>query len=129
MFIVKKLVFQPCFLLEVIKKGEIMGVNKKFTSAVIVIFVVGFVGSFFIFSAQPLSGDLMDGIGINMFDKSKYLQMIDVCLESQTLGDISLNSFAVKYISDLKQKVEMAETEEEVKNLMDTLYSATNCER
>ena len=48
MFIVKKLVFQPCFLLEVIKKGEIMGVNKKFTSAVIVIFVVGFVGSFFI---------------------------------------------------------------------------------
>ena len=129
MFIVKKLVFQPCFLLEVIKKGEIMGVNKKFTSAVIVIFVVGFIGSFFIFSAQPLSGDFMDGIGINMFDKSKYLEMIDACLESQTLGDISLNSFAVKYISDLKQKVETAETEEEVKNLMDTLYSATNCEQ
>ena len=129
MFIVKKLVFQLCFLLEVIKKGEIMGVNKKFTSAVIVIFVVGFIGSFFIFSAQPLSGDFMDGIGINMFDKSKYLEMIDTCLESQTLGDISLNSFAVKYISDLKQKVETAETEEEVKNLMDTLYSATNCEQ
>ena len=106
-----------------------MGVNKKFTSAVIVIFVVGFIGSFFIFSAQPLSGDFMDGIGINMFDKSKYLEMIDTCLESQTLGDISLNSFAVKYISDLKQKVETAETEEEVKNLMDTLYSATNCEQ
>ena len=44
-----------------------MGINIRFTVAVIVIIAVGFGGSFYLFSSG-----FMDGIKIASFDKSKY---------------------------------------------------------
>ena len=98
-----------------------MGINVKFTVAVIVIAVVGFTASSYFFSGQPISGDWM-------FDKSKYIQKIDVCMESQTLGEISLNSFAKNFITNLKAQAEAAESEEEIKEIVDRLYEITSCE-
>ncbi len=98
-----------------------MGINIKFTAAVIVIAVVGFTASSYFFSTQPISGDWM-------FDKSKYIQEIDACLESQTLGDISLNSFATSILINLKHQAEAAESEEEIKEILDRLYKITSCE-
>ena len=98
-----------------------MGLNVKFTVTVITVAVVGFAASSYFFSGQPISGDWM-------FDKSKYIQEIDACLESQILGDISLNSFAKKFITNLKQQAEAAESEEEVKKIVDRLYEITSCE-
>jgi len=98
-----------------------MGINIKFTAAVIVVAVVGFTASSYFFSGQPISGDWM-------FDKSKYIQEIDTCLESQTLGDISLNSFATSFVTNLKQQAEAAESEEEIKEILDRLYEITSCE-
>ena len=98
-----------------------MGINVKFTVAVIVVAVVGFTASSYFFSGQPISGDWM-------FDKSKYIQEIDTCLESQTLGNISLNSFAKSFVTNLKQQAEAAESEEEVKEILDRLYEITSCE-
>ena len=98
-----------------------MGINVKFTVAVIVVAVVGFTASSYFFSGQPISGDWM-------FDKSKYIQKIDVCMESQTLGEISLNSFAKNFITNLKAQAEAAESEEEIKEIVDRLYEITSCE-
>ena len=98
-----------------------MGINIKFTAAVIAVAVVGFTASTYFFSGQSISGDWM-------FDKSKYIQEIDTCLESQTLGDISLNSFATSILINLKHQAEAAESEEEIKEILDRLYEITSCE-
>ena len=76
-----------------------MGLNVKFTVAVIAVAVVGFTASSYFFSEQPISGDWM-------FDKSKYIQKIDACLESQSFGDISVNSMAKSFVTNLKQQAE-----------------------
>ena len=98
-----------------------MGINIKFTAAVIAVAVVGFTASAYFFSTQPISGDWM-------FDKSKYIQEIDACLESQSLGDISLNSFAKQFVTNLKAQAEAAESEKEVKEIINRLYTITDCE-
>ena len=98
-----------------------MGINIKFTAAVIAVALVGFTASAYFFSGQSISGDWM-------FDKSKYIQEIDTCLESQTLGDISLNSFATSILINLKHQAEAAESEEEIKEILDRLYEITSCE-
>ena len=99
-----------------------MGLNVKFTVVVIVVAVVGFTASSYFFSGQSISGDWM-------FDKSKYIQKIDACLETQTLnGEISLNSFATSFVTNLKAQAEASESEEEVKEILDRLYNITSCE-
>ena len=98
-----------------------MGINIKFTTAVIAVAVVGFTASAYFFSGQYISGDWM-------FDKSKYIQEIDACLESQTLGNISLNSFAKSFVTNLKEQAEAAESEEEITEMLDRLYDITSCE-
>ena len=98
-----------------------MGINIKFTAAVIAVAVVGFTASAYFFSTQPISGDWM-------FDKSKYIQEIDACLDSQSLGNISLNSFAKSFVTNLKQQAVAAESEEEIKEILDRLYEITSCE-
>ena len=98
-----------------------MGINVKFTAAVIAVAVVGFTASAYFFSGQSISGDWM-------FDKSQYIQKIDACLDSQSLGNISLNSFATSFVTNLKHQAEAAESEEEIKEILDRLYEITSCE-
>ena len=97
-----------------------MGINIKFTAAVIAVAVVGFTASSYFFSGQSISSDWM-------FDKSKYIQEIDACLDSQSLGNISLNSFAKSFVTNLKHQAEAAESEEEIKEILDRLYEITSC--
>jgi len=98
-----------------------MSLNVKFTVAVIAIAVIGFTASSYFFSTQPISTDWM-------FDKSAYIQEIDTCLESVTSGEISLNTFAKNFITNLKAQAEASESEEEIKEIMDRLYDITSCE-
>jgi len=97
-----------------------MSINVKFTVAVIAVVVIGFTTSSYFFSTQPISTDWM-------FDKSKYIQEIDDCLELHSFGDISLNSFGKSFVTNLKQQAEAAQSEEEVKEIMNRLYDVTNC--
>ena len=99
-----------------------MGINIKFTIAVIAVAVIGFTASSYFFSVQPISGDWM-------FDKSKYIQEIDACLEAQSFGDISINSLAKNFVTNLKQQAEASQSEEEIKAIVDRLYDITNCEQ
>ena len=54
-----------------------MGINVKFTVAVIAVVVIGFTAASYFFSTQPISTDWM-------FDKSAYIKEIDACMESHT---------------------------------------------
>ena len=98
-----------------------MSINVKFTVAVIAVAVVGFAASSYFFSTQPISSDWM-------FDKSKYIQEIDACLEAQSFGDISINSFGKSFVENLKQQAEASQSEEEVKEILNRLYDITSCE-
>tara|TARA_Y100000294_G_scaffold147718_1_gene143777 strand:+ start:263 stop:562 length:300 start_codon:yes stop_codon:yes gene_type:complete len=98
-----------------------MSLNIKFTVAVIAVVVIGFTASSYFFSTQPISTNWM-------FDKSAYIQEIDTCLESVTLDEISLNSFAKNFLTNLKAQAEAAESEEEIKEIVDRLYEITSCE-
>ena len=99
-----------------------MGINIKFTVAVIAVAVVGFAASSYFFSGQPKSGDWM-------FDKSKYIQKIDTCLElAYSVDGISINSFENRFVTNLKQQAESAESEEELRDIVDRLYEITSCE-
>ena len=98
-----------------------MGLNVKFTVAVIAVVVIGFTASSYFFSTQPIPSDWM-------FDKSKYIQEIDACLEAQSFGDITINSLAKNFVTNLKEQAEASQSEEEVKAIVDRLYEITNCE-
>ena len=98
-----------------------MGINVKFTVAVIAVAVVGFAASSYFFSGQPISGDWM-------FDKSKYIQEIDACLEAYSFGEISINSFGKSFVENLKRQAEASQSEEEVKEIMNRLYDITSCD-
>jgi len=98
-----------------------MGLNIKFTVAVIAVVVIGFTTSSYFFSTQPISNDWM-------FDKSKYIQEIDACLETYSFGDISINSFGKSFIENLKQQAEASQSEEEIKEILNRLYEITSCE-
>ena len=98
-----------------------MSLNVKFTAAVIAVVVIGFTASSYFFSTQPISTDWM-------FDKSAYIQEIDACLESVTLDEISLNSFAKNFLTNLRAQAEAAESEDEIKEIVDRLYEITSCE-
>jgi len=98
-----------------------MGLNVKFTAAVIAVVVIGFTASSYFFSVQPISGDWM-------FDKSKYIQEIDACLEAQSFGDITINSLAKNFVTNLKEQAEASQSEEEIKAIVDRLYDITSCE-
>ena len=97
-----------------------MGINVKFTIAVIAVAVIGFTASSYFFSVQPISGDWM-------FDKSKYIQEIDACLEAQSFGDITINSLAKNFVANLKEQAEASQSEEEIKAIVDRLYDITSC--
>jgi len=97
-----------------------MGINVKFTAAVIAVVVIGFTASSYFFSVQPISGDWM-------FDKSKYIQEIDACLEAQSFGDITINSLAKNFVANLKEQAEASQSEEEIKAIVDRLYDITSC--
>ena len=98
-----------------------MGLNVKFTIAVIAVVVIGFTTSSYFFSTQPISTDWM-------FDKSAYIQEIDACLESQSSGDMTINSFGKSFIENLKKQAEASQSEEEVKEILNRLYDITSCE-
>ena len=100
-----------------------MGINVKFTVAVIAIIVIGFGGSFYIFSSG-----LMDGIKIASFDKSKYIEKIDDCMNSQFIGNVGLNSFAISLGESMKKQIEETESEDTAKEILARLYDVTSCE-
>ncbi len=99
-----------------------MGLNVRFTVAVIAIIIVGFSASAYVFSSQPID-ELTDSISMMAVDKSQYIEKIDDCLYTQTIGDITLNSFTQKWAFDFKEKIKKAGSSDELENLMNEFYT------
>ena len=99
-----------------------MSLNVRFTVAVIVIIIVGFSASAYVFSSQAFDG-LTSSINMAVIDKSQYIEKIDNCLELQTIGDITLNSFTQKWAFDFKEKIMKAESNEELESIMSEFYT------
>ena len=100
-----------------------MGINVRFTVAVIAIIVIGFGGSFYIFSSG-----LMDGIKILTFDKSKYIDKIDACIESKFIGNVGTSSYVISLGESMKKQIEETDSEDTAKEVLARLYNTTNCE-
>ena len=99
-----------------------MGINVKFTVAVIAIIAIGFGGSFYIFSSG-----LMDQI-IIPFDKSKYIKQVDACIESKFIGNVGTSSFVLSLAESMKKQIEETDSEDTAKEVLARLYNTTNCE-
>ena len=102
---------------------EYLGINVRFTVAVIVIIAIGFGGSFYIFSSG-----LMDGIKILTFDKSKYIDKIDACIESKFIGNVGTSSYVLSLGESMKKQIEETDSEDTAKEILVRLYNITNCE-
>ena len=100
-----------------------MSINVKFTVGVIAIIVIGFGGSFYIFSSG-----LMDGIKILTFDKSKYIDKIDACIESKFIGNVGTSSYVLSLGESMKKQIEETDSEDTAKEILVRLYNITNCE-
>ena len=98
------------------------GFDMKFKVTIILIAVIGFSASAYVFSSEPFGG-LTDSISISMIDKSQYIDNIDECLQKQTIGDITLNSFTQKWAFDFKEKITKAETSQELERIMNEFYT------
>ena len=98
------------------------GLDMKFKITMILIAVIGFTASAYIFSSEPM-GDLTNTINISIMDKSQFIDQIDQCLEKQTIGDITLNSFTQKWAIDFKEKISKAETNQELEILVNEFYT------
>ena len=98
------------------------GFDMKFKVTIIAIAVIGFTASAYVFSSEPM-GDLTNTINISMIDKSQFIDQIDQCLEKQTIGDTTLNSFTQKWAFDFKEKISKAETNQELESLMNEFYT------
>ena len=98
------------------------GFDMKFKVTIIAIAVIGFTASAYIFSSEPMS-NLADTINISVMDKSQFVDQIDQCLEKQTIGDITLNSFTQKWAVDFKEKISKAETNQGLERLMNEFYT------
>ena len=68
-----------------------MGLNVKFTVGVIIIIVVGFSASAYIFSTVSIN-ELTGSVTMAVTDKSQYIEKIDECVNAQTVGSIALKS-------------------------------------
>ena len=102
---------------------EYLGINVRFTVAVIAIIAIGFGGSFYIFSSG-----LMDGIKIPTFDKSKYIEQIDACIESKFIGNVGTSSYVLSLGESMKKQIEETDSEDTAKEVLVRLYTMTNCE-
>ena len=100
-----------------------LGINVRFTVAVIAIIAIGFGGSFYIFSSG-----LMDGIKIPTFDKSKYIEQIDACIESKFIGNVGTSSYVLSLGESMKKQIEETDSEDTAKEILVRLYNITNCE-
>jgi|TARA_Y100000310_G_scaffold158919_1_gene158338 hypothetical protein len=102
--------------------GKTTGFDIRFKVTIIVIAIIGFSASAYIFSSEPF-GELTENVGASILDKSQFIDQIDQCLQNQTVGDVTLNSFTQKWAFDFKEKISKAETNQELESIMNEFYT------
>ena len=100
--------------------------EKIFLSTVIVVAIIGFSSSAYLFSESEIS--IETPISIEIQNNNSVMDEIEVCIEQNLAGDsIALNSFNTNMLLTLKKDVSEAQTDQELEEIRKRLQTLTNC--
>ena len=102
---------------------------KAFIILVIAIAVIGFSASAFIFSDDNITLSLPISTLSGTLDKQAVMNEIDMCMNENLNGHMTVNSFNTNMLMNLKQNVNDAETEQSLEQVRKTLYQVTDCKQ
>jgi hypothetical protein len=100
--------------------------EKTFPIIVIVVAIIGFSSSAYFFSESDIS--IESPISIETQNNDSLMKDIEACIEQNLVGDtVSLNSFNTNMLLTLKEAASEAQTDEELNQIKEKLYSLTDC--
>tara|TARA_B100000686_G_scaffold349995_1_gene444717 strand:- start:2278 stop:2592 length:315 start_codon:yes stop_codon:yes gene_type:complete len=101
--------------------------GKIFPIVVIAVAIVGFSSSAYFFSESNIS--IENPISFETQSSNPVKEKIEDCLEQNLAGgsSVAINSFNTNMLLTLKEYAENAETEEELNDIRDKLYTMTDC--
>lgn len=100
--------------------------EKTFPIIVIVVAIIGFSSSAYFFSESDIS--IESPISIETKNNDSLMNDIEACIEQNLVGDtVSLNSFNTNMLLTLKEAASEAQTDEELNQIKEKLYSLTDC--
>ena len=101
--------------------------GKIFPIIVIVVAIVGFSASAYLFSQTEIT--IENPISIEIQNNTSLIQEIESCIEQNLAGEssIALNSFNTNMLLTLKQTAMETEDKNELEQIKQRLYTLTNC--
>ena len=94
--------------------------GKIFPIIVIIVAIIGFSSSAYLFSESKIS--------IEPQNNKSVMDEIEACIEQNLAGDtIALNSFNANMLLALKESVNEAQTDQELEEIRMRLQTLTNC--
>jgi hypothetical protein len=103
--------------------------SKSFVIIVVIIAVIVFSVSAFVFSDNNITSSLSIPTQSGNLDKQGILNEIDRCANENLNGHMSINSFNTNMLMNLKQSAMNAETEKTLEGIRNTLYQVTDCKQ
>ena len=103
--------------------------TKSFIIILAAIAVLAFSVSAFVFSDNNITLNLPVPIQSGDLDKQSLLNEINVCIEQNLNGHMSINSFNTNMLINLQQEVMDAKTEKTLETIRATLYQVTDCKQ
>ena len=101
--------------------------GKVFPITIIVVAVIGFLSSAYLFSESNISIEIP--ISIETQSDNSVIKEIEACIE-QNLGgssSVTLNSFNANMLLTLKESANEAQSDEELNQIRERLHQITNC--
>ena len=101
--------------------------GKIFPIIIIVVAIIGFSTSAYLFSESNISID--SPISIKTQNDNSVIQEIEICIEQNLAGgsSIALNSFNTNMLLTLKEAASEAQTDEELNEISERLHRLTDC--
>ena len=100
--------------------------GKIFPIVVIVVAIIGFSSSAYLFSESEIS--IKSPISIETQSNNPVMDEIEASIEQNLAGDtVALNSFNTNMLLTLKESASEAETDEELNEIRNRLHNLTDC--
>ena len=102
--------------------------GKMFPIIIIMVAVVGFSSSAYLFSETDIT--IENPISLEIQNNSSLMQEIESCIEQNLAGEssVALNSFNTNMLLTLKQTAMETDDEKELEQIKQKLYTLTNCQ-
>jgi len=100
--------------------------EKKFPIIVIIVAIIGFSSSAYLFSESKIS--IENPISMKIQNNKIVMDEIEACIQQNLAGDsIALNSFNTNMLLTMKKSANEAQTEQELEEIRMRLQTLTNC--